>query len=149
MEEKLDNLKREGFELASLGKRGVAFFVDKIIVSVIFTLIVMDDSIGALNLEEAVVYMNSVIGYYVTLEVMYHTFFIWYYGATPAKMLFKIKVVDIDDFERPYFTSALVRAVIRVVGDFFFYANYLWAHFNPARQTLQDKVIRTVVINAV
>ena len=147
MQQIVDNLKREGLTLASFGKRGAAFLVDKIIVSLIFTFIIMDASIGAMDLEEAVLYMNSVIGYYLTLEVIYHTFFVWYYGATPAKMLFNIKVVDMYDLERPRFQSALLRSVIRVIGDFLFYINYIWAHFNPARQTLQDKVVRTVVIN--
>jgi uncharacterized RDD family membrane protein YckC len=143
----LDDLSREGLTLASNGKRIGAFVIDKVIISLLFTFIAMDGLQGTPNFEEIVAYVNSLLPYYLLLEFIYHGFFIWYNGATPGKVLLKIRIIDTGYFDKPTLPSALLRSLVRLSGEFIFYLNNLLAFINPQKQTLQDRVAKTVAID--
>ncbi len=143
----LDRLERENIELATVNKRGWAYFIDEIIVSILFSFIYWDHISGAKTPEEMILVINTSFYYVVLLKIIYQTFFVWQYGATPGKMFLKIQIIDRNIFEKPSFISALNRAVVRIFSEMFFYLGFIWAFLNPLKETWHDKLAKTLVID--
>ncbi len=146
-EEVLRRLNAEGLKLGSLYKRVFAFFLDEVIVSILFYFIYANNFNSATTVDMMVRLVNMLFLQVILLKVIYHTFFVWMYGATPGKMLLKIKIILIEDFDKPNLTSAFVRAAIRIVSEMLFYLGFLWVLFNPLRQAWHDKAAKTMVID--
>ncbi len=91
--------------------------------------------------------INTSFYYVVLLKIIYQTFFVWQYGATPGKMFLKIQIIDRNIFEKPSFISALNRAVVRIFSEMFFYLGFIWAFLNPLKETWHDKLAKTLVID--
>ena len=148
MEEKiLDDLEREGLRLTSISKRSFAFLIDDLIVSLLVFVIFYDSIASSKNVEEVILLVNSAFLYIISIKILYHTFFIWQYGATMGKMLFKMQVVDEKTFFKPDFSHSFLRAVIRIVSESLFYLGFLWGVFTKTRQTWHDKLAKTLVID--
>jgi uncharacterized RDD family membrane protein YckC len=84
----------------------------------------------------------------IILKVLYHTFFVWYYGATIGKIIVKIRVIDADEWGRVSIFSSFLRAVGRIFSEMFFYIGFLIGFFNKGRKTFHDITGKTLVINA-
>jgi uncharacterized RDD family membrane protein YckC len=147
-EEIFELLDRENVELASIAKRSFAFVIDEVIISVLFFVIYYDSFANAQSGEVVIALVNSLVLYILLLKILYQAFFVWYYGATIGKLAMKIRVISYIDVENPSFNYSLVRALLRVAGEMIFYVTYLPALFTPSKQTLHDKVAKTLVINA-
>jgi len=146
-EEIFSRLDREGFKLTSIARRSYAFMVDDLIVSMFVFIIFYDSISSASSAQEIVVLLNSVFGYIILLKVIYHTFFVWQYGATMGKMLFKMQVVDEKSFFKPDLSKSLIRAIVRILSESLFYLGFLWGILSPTRQTWHDKAAKTLVID--
>ncbi len=140
-------LDREKLTLATINKRSVAFFLDEMIISILFYIIFANRFANAESMEVLIALINMLFLQVIILKVIYHTFFVWMYGATPGKMLLKIKIVSIEDFEKPNIMNAFIRAVVRIVSEMIFYLGFLWAFFDSVNQAWHDKAAKTVVIN--
>ncbi|NLK67323.1 MAG: RDD family protein [Campylobacteraceae bacterium] len=137
-----------GVELASNNKRAVAFFIDELLLSVLI-IIVYYDSIATVSSPEEVVMVTSAMALpYTIIKFIYHTYFINKYGATLGKLAMKIRVVDYYN-NIPNLSSSLSRSGIRVFSEAVFYLGFLWAYFNPQRQTWHDKFAKTLVVKVV
>jgi len=148
LEEKiLDDLEREGLRLTSISKRSFAFLIDDLIVSLLVFVIFYDSIASSKNVEEVILLVNSAFLYIISIKILYHTFFVWQYGATMGKMLFKMQVVDEKTFFKPDFSHSFLRAVIRIVSESLFYLGFLWGVFTKTRQTWHDKLAKTLVID--
>jgi len=147
-EEILDKLQRQGLKLASISRRTYAFMVDDLIVSFLVFVIFYDSISKSASAEEIITLLNNAFGYIVLLKIIYHTFFVWQYGATMGKMLFKIQVVEEDSFFKPDILRSLIRASVRIVSESLFYLGFLWGVLTKTRQTWHDKVAKTLVIDA-
>jgi len=147
VEEILNNLKRERLTLATINRRAIAFFIDEMIISILFYIIYADSFAKAGSLETVITLTNMLFFQVILLKIIYHTFFVWMYGATVGKILLKIKVVSVDEFDNPNLMSAFIRAVVRIISEFLFYLGFLWAFFDKARQAWHDKAAKTVVVN--
>jgi len=146
-EEILKKLQRERITLATINRRGWAFFLDELIISILFSIIYTDSFAKATSLEQVIELTNILFLQVVLLKVIYHTFFVWMYGATVGKILLKIKVVSIEDFDNPTLLNSFIRATVRIVSEFIFYLGFLWAFFDKAKQAWHDKAAKTVVVN--
>ncbi|QOG11386.1 RDD family protein [Arcobacter sp. FWKO B] len=136
-------------ELASFGARIKAFIIDDLLVTFIIALIFWDNIVAQGDDFVAVMaVINSYLVPIILLKIVYHTFFVWYYGATIGKYVAKIKVIDYDDFGKVGFINALVRSFTRILSEMFFYLGFIYAFFNDGRQTFQDKLGKTLVVNA-
>ena len=145
IEEKLQN---EEISLAPFAKRVLAYSVDELIVAFLFLIIYWDAFVAITTYDDA---RNLTINFFwqiFALKVIYHTFFVWYYGASPGQMITKTMCINVEILDKPNLTQSLVRAVFRAVSEACFYLGFAWALSNPARQTWQDKIAKTVVINA-
>jgi uncharacterized RDD family membrane protein YckC len=107
----------------------------------IFTL--SDDSDALMNLMKVELVTPLII-----LKVLYHTFFVWYYGATIGKIVAKIRVIDADTWGKVSLFSSFLRAVGRIFSEMFFYIGFLISFFNDGRKTFHDISGKTLVVNA-
>ena len=148
MEELLDRIESEGLSIASISKRSYAFLVDDLIVSFLLFVAFYNSFANAKSMEEILVITNNLFLYIVFLKVVYHTFFVWQYGATMGKMLFNMKVVDQESFQKLSFSKSLTRAFVRFFSEALFYLGFLWGVLNPTKQTWHDKACGSIVIDA-
>lgn len=147
-EELIEKFESENITLASLQKRGFAYAIDEILISVLFSLIYFDQIPENMSTEEMIGAINSLFGYVVVLKVIYQTYFVWMYGATLGRIAMKIRVISTDDLENPSFLLSLSRAAFRIISESIFYLGFLWAALNPKRETWHDRVASTLVVNA-
>jgi len=147
-EELIEKFESENITLATLQKRGLAYMIDEILISVLFALIYFDQIPDNMTTEEMIDAINGLFGYVVVLKVSYQTYFVWMYGATLGKIAMKIRVISTDDLEKPSFLFSLSRAVFRIVSESIFYLGFVWAALNPKRETWHDRVANTLVVNA-
>jgi uncharacterized RDD family membrane protein YckC len=141
-------LYREGLNVASPKKRVLAFLIDDILITMIvfaaFGDILFGDNVSAKEWIEAT---NSIVTEVIVIKLMYHTFFTWYYGATVGKIVLRIRIIELDTLDKPNVIIALTRSLFRIVSELFFYLGFFPAFFDKLRQTLQDKLARTVVVD--
>ncbi len=141
-------IQRENVTLSSFRSRSLAFVIDELLISVLFMFIVWDTITNLASSEQLIVFINSNAWQIIFLKIIYHTFFIWMYGATLGKMALKIKVVSIDLLDNPTLAFALLRSIARIFSETIFYMGFIWAYFDKHRQTWQDKISHTLVIDA-
>lgn len=134
--------------LAANSKRIWSFTIDSILMNIIYVVILFDQ-IQLLNTpEEVLAFAKETAWILAVLNVIYHTFFTWQNGQTLGKNIMKIKVVSIETGDGITLTMSLLRALVRVVGESLFYLGFLPAFFSPTRQTLHDRVSRSIIVNA-
>jgi len=143
----IETFERENITLSSIKKRLLAYTIDEILISVIFVIIYMGIIPPDATYERIINLVNGMFVYVVSLKIVYQTFFVWYYGATPGKILSKIKVISTVNIGNPNLLSSFNRAVVRIISESFFYIGFLWAFSNPKRETWHDKIAKTLVIN--
>jgi RDD protein len=143
----IDNLQNEDITLASIGKRAIAWGIDKVLLSILFY-VIYADKFQNLEYEEIIVIVSKLAFEVILLDVIYQTFFTWYYGATIGKILMKIICIDVYLLDKPKFSVSLLRAIIRIVSENVFFLGFAWAFGNSLLQTWQDKIAKTVVVNA-
>ena len=140
-------LDREHLTLSSKKKRMNAYLIDELILSVIWLSVIWDTFTGVNTLEEKIMLVNAYVLEFMALKIIYQTFFVSQYGATPGKIIMKMQILDIANFSRPNFFISFNRAFFRVISEAVFYLGFLWGLLDPARQTWHDKVAKTVVID--
>jgi len=147
-EELIEKFESENITLASVPKRGMAYMIDEILISLLFIFIYLDQIPSDATTEQTIGIINSLVFYVMVLKVVYQTFFVWMYGATLGRIAMKIRVISTSDLENPTFLLALSRASFRIISESLFYLGFVWAMLNPKRETWHDKVANTLVINA-
>ncbi len=88
-----------------------------------------------------IIYM---LGSYV-IQCAYQTFFLGRYGATPGKMLLRLKVVRPDGSKLTYW-RAFGRYWATLISYFTCYIGYVIAAFDDEKRTLHDHICSTRVI---
>lgn len=142
-----EHLYREGIEIADNRKRIFAYAIDDILISVIFAIIYWNQLSEALSMMEIQNVLNQAFLSIVTVKVLYHTFFVYQYGATIGKIIMKIRVLEYVTMDKPTLMCALTRAIFRVVSEVIFYLGFVLAFFDKNKQTLHDKISKCVIIN--
>ena len=136
-----------GLELASMQKRAFAFFIDELILSFLFLIIIYEQVMSISDPDAIVALINSFTFEYLLIKIVYQTFFVYQYSATLGKIFMKIQVVDAETMEKPIFGSALNRGVFRIISEMIFYLGFIWAFYSKNRQSWHDKTARTLVVN--
>ncbi len=148
-------------QTATIGRRAWAALIDSLVLSV-FVLILYYDPLMALAelarqaglqqkpeifLAAFQAFQTTTLPYIFALYIVYHAVLVWQGGMTLGKYLTRIRVVRAEDGGPVSLGSALVRALVRTLGEMFLmYVTFLPAWFTPLRQTLHDRLARTVVI---
>ena len=95
MKEEIEQrLHQNEMSLASFKKRGVAFFIDELLLSLLLIIAIGDSFFEAKNVEEMIVLTNTFVLEYMAMKVVYQAFFVVQYGATLGKIAMKIRVVE-------------------------------------------------------
>ncbi|NOX15999.1 MAG: RDD family protein [Epsilonproteobacteria bacterium] len=147
-EQIIERFERENISLASIKRRALAYTIDEILISVLFLIIYFGKIPQDASYEETINLLNGLFSYIIFLKIIYQAFFVWAYGATPGKMLLKIRVISTVDLGNPNMIYSINRALIRIVSESLFYMGFLWAFTNPKRETWHDKVAKTLVVDA-
>ena len=142
-------MNKNELQLASMPSRAFAFMIDELLIGVIFIFLIYDqiDSAGDQMVNIATI-INAHLLQVLLLKFIYQSFFVWYYGATIGKIVAKIRVVDYNNFEKVSLSSSLIRSIARIFSEYVLYIGFIIGFFNDGRQTLHDKIGRTLVINA-
>ena len=131
--------------LATNGRRIISCAIDEMILAILFFLIYMGEFSKATSQEQLQdIMMNFIVQYYV-IKILYHTIFIYFYGASIGKFVCKIRCIN-QDALTPNFYESFIRAVVRIISEFAFYLGFAWAFFNEFRQTWHDKAGGTLVV---
>jgi len=149
-------------KLATIGRRTAAMVIDSLVLS-LFVLILFYEPLMILSgdiasavtpeatqkvYEDIKAFNIRSLPYIFVLYVLYHGLLIWQSGMTLGKYLVKIKVVDAQNRKKLDLNRSILRALVRTIGEIFlFYVTFLPAFFTPWRQTLHDKLARSVVID--
>jgi len=133
-------------EYASIGRRAISYTIDELLISFLFIAIFYNQILSITTQEDMVYFVAQKSWILLLLKVIYHTFFIAYNGATVGKYLTKIVAIDEGTKKSLSWGMALLRAIIRVIGESLFYITFLFAFLNPKRQTLHDKLTNCVVV---
>ncbi|MCK9472267.1 RDD family protein [Sulfurimonas sp.] len=148
MNEEINNrLYQEGVTLASIKKRGMAFFIDEMLLSLLLIIALGDSFFNAKTVEEMIILTNTFVLEYMAMKVVYQAFFVMQYGATLGKIVMKIRVVEIKTMQKPNVIVSLNRAVVRVISETLFYLGFVWGLMDPMRQTWHDKSAKTLVVD--
>lgn len=140
-------LSSAGLKLATVQKRAFAFFIDELLLAVLFLFVIYDQIAGVSDPDAIVALINTFTFEYLLIKILYQTLFVYFYGATLGKILAKIQVVDAVTLQRPIFGSALNRGVFRIISEMIFYLGFIWAFYSKNRQGWHDKTARTLVVN--
>lgn len=119
-------LNREQLVLASKQKRIFAFVIDEVFLSIITMLVLWDKISGMSTYEEILTALQPYILYTLAIKIIYHTFFVIQYAASPGKIIMKIRVLELTTASNPSFMSAINRAFVRVISELLFYAGFIW-----------------------
>ncbi len=143
-------------ELAGIGTRFAAYFVDGIICNIItmiayvLSLMVVGllaGMVGGRSPVFAILAFTLVMGIVLGFNIFYYVYFIGKNGQTPGKKLCKIKVVNADGSRVSYAKAAgryfgyMLSALILCLG-------FLMAAWDPEKRALHDRLCDTRVIKA-
>jgi uncharacterized RDD family membrane protein YckC len=148
MDEKLErDLVRGGLSIAGSAKRIKAYVIDEVLITMIIMAAFWDSLAREENIEVVIQTINSLFFVVIGLKVVYHTLFVYLYGASLGKIIARCIVVGYDDFAKPGFMASFIRANGRIVSEMIFYIGFIWAFMNEERQTWHDKMARTLVLD--
>ncbi|RYA22527.1 RDD family protein [Malaciobacter marinus] len=144
----MSELNNSNLELASLRSRALAFVIDDLLITFLIVIVFWDTIVTTTN-DPAVVLaiMNQFLWPVLFVKFIYHSFFVWYYGATVGKIIVKIKVIDYNHLGRVSLLNSMFRSAGRILSEMFFYIGFLLGFFSEGRQTFHDKIGRTLVID--
>ncbi|AXX87173.1 RDD family membrane protein [Malaciobacter marinus] len=144
----MSELNNSNLELASLRSRALAFVIDDLLITFLIVIVFWDTIVTTTN-DPAVVLaiMNQFLWPVLFVKFIYHSFFVWYYGATVGKIIVKIKVIDYNHLGRVSLLNSMFRSAGRILSEMFFYIGFLLGFFSEGRQTFHDKIGRTLIID--
>jgi len=84
----------------------------------------------------------------VSLWILYCTLFLTFFGATPGKMVLRLRVADgAEPRGRLPFITALIRSAFFIISAFALGMGCLWSLSNRDRKTWHDRIARTRVLH--
>lgn len=126
------NKYKKGSFVARLG----AFIIDQIII--LIALVILSVLLEQINIE--IPALSFIVA------ALFSSLFIWKVGATPGKMVFKLKVVT-SSYKPVSFWSALLRESIgKWISGFLASLGYFWVLIDRRKQAWHDKIAHTFVI---
>ena len=113
--------------------RGLAFVIDGFIISV-FLLVPIQS------------FISDAMAQFAPIPVVYWILFWIWKGATPGKMLVRIKIVKADTLSQPSVGALVGRSISYYVSAIPFYLGYLWILAEEDKRGFHDKLSGTAVI---
>lgn len=86
------------------------------------------------------------MGLYALIAFPYTVYSHYYWGATPAKRLFRIQVVDFETMKPVTMRQSVIRCLSLIVSYLPLAAGYLMVGLHPQKRALHDLIAGTVSI---
>ena len=135
-------------ELSAMSRRTISFIIDDLLITFLVIMILWDNLVQLnWDLNSVMELLKDFIPYILFIKFSYQSFFIWYFGATIGKIITKIKVIDYNTLGKISLISAMIRSGLRLISEMYFYFGFIFGFFNDGRQTLHDKLAKTLVVN--
>lgn len=144
----MNEMNVDDLQLAPMKARVKAFVIDDILITVLIIFVFWEIFNNSVSPEELILQMNSLVYQVIFIKFLYHTFFVWYYGATLGKIFAKIKVIDNNTLNKVSLLNAAFRSSARVISEMFFYIGFFVGFFNDGKRTFHDILGRTIVVSA-
>ncbi len=126
--------------------RFAAKFLDGIILMIVqFSVGILQGLLFGLGDDPGGTFVAFTYLFNITIGVLYTTFFLGKYGATPGKMACKLQVVMSDGGEISY-GRACGRHFAEILSSLIFAIGYIMAAFDDEKRTLHDRICDTRVI---
>ena len=151
------------YKYAGFWRRLVAFMIDSTIVTIIFVVLLViaalafffgaisaDNNAWIKDLANPKGFSSAlllIMVFYIAINIAYFTYFHGATGRTPGKMLLGLQVYCADGTEVS-FGIAFLRAIGYLVSSLLgtIPLGFIWAAFDPKKQSWHDKIAGTVVI---
>ena len=143
-----EKLYREDIKLASIDKRILSQIIDDLILSILLFIIISDVITNAQSPEEIINVINHFVLEFMLIKLFYHAIFTTFYGGSLGKIFLKIEVISTENFTNISLGQSFIRAFVRLFSEAIFFLGFLWAVFEPNKQSWHDKLAKTVVIYA-
>jgi len=141
--------QQEKYQIATKGRRIVAFFIDNLIITLFLIAIYTKQWEVAINNKDISLFLTNDTFIVVSLlGFIYHGLFVWQNGMTLGKRIVGIRVIEVETSSNPSLTTAFLRSGFRVISDNSLMLGYLVAFFSPTLQSFHDKIAKTVVVDA-
>lgn len=147
-DEKIEELLyREGLVIAPLFHRLGSYFVDSIFVILLgfFVCLLTSD----LNSVEAQIFFIQKIFFSIScFSLLYEIFFVYFYGSSLGKMLFKLRVVSLKTLDTPIFKDVLRRSLLKAFEGSIGWILLIFVFDNKFFRALHDRFSKTIVVVA-
>jgi uncharacterized RDD family membrane protein YckC len=134
------NIDSSTFRPAPLGKRLMAFFIDKLILFVVTTFI----PFVVFRMSHGLSFMPFIIN--LLADFVYAGYFYSTYSATPGKMIFNLQVLKDSGDKLNFIKAGLRDGVGKSISGLIIGAGYLMAFFREDRHALHDLMFKTKVV---
>ena len=150
----IDNPQNNPYQVAGIGERFVALFIDGMILGavnfILFTIPSIIINLALMNSDSTLSSLISALLQAVTgllscvIGMAYEAFFLNKYGATPGKMVFHIKVQY--NGQNPSVLRSIGRYWARALSYLICCIGYIMAFFDPEHKALHDTICDTIVV---
>ncbi len=153
-----EGVSTEGVVYAGFWIRLVAKFIDGLImgaVNFVISLVsnavllpaMMDPSMGADPEHYKKIMIPAVIATLLqwSLNILYSTWFVGRFGATPGKMACGLKIITAEN-EKVSYLRALGRFFSEIISTMILFIGYIMAAFDSEKRALHDRICSTRVI---
>lgn len=143
-------MKNDNF--ASIGQRFIAFFVDAIILNILFffvSLAMFDGNSVTLGVFLGFSFNTPLERVTSLIFWLYFVLFTFFWGATLGKKFMGIKVVDVSTSNKPDFIKVIVREVAgKFISAIVIGLGFIWILFDKKKQGWHDKMANTFVVKS-
>jgi uncharacterized RDD family membrane protein YckC/DNA-directed RNA polymerase subunit RPC12/RpoP len=129
---------------AGFGIRLLAKLVDGCIGGVLFLALTVGSAEISRRMQETAVALSVQLGLYLIFGI-YSIFFVGTYGATPGKMVCRIKIINANGSKVSY-AKATGRYFAELLSGLILYIGYIIAAFDEEKRALHDRICDTRVV---
>jgi uncharacterized RDD family membrane protein YckC len=122
---------------------GIALWIVNFAIQTVTSTRINPGDVGNLALVMSTFGINFLIS--IGLQCLYESFFIVRFGATPGKMIFKLKVITPDGGPISW-GRAVARYFAKILSGITLMIGYIMAAFDPEKRALHDYIVGTRVI---
>lgn len=121
--------------------RVAAYCLDKVFIVLLVDLLLLPLSIFFEIYSEMAIYTLLVL-----MAVVYHIFCWIKFAGTPGKLLFKLKVLNVETGQKITLKQAVIRCLSYIPSTIILFCGFFWIAFDEKKQGWHDKLAKTVVI---
>lgn len=149
-DEKIEELLyRENLVIPPLSYRLGSFLVDFIfIVFVSWGFCASFLASDLSGVEAKIFFIQKIFFFTFCFSLLYEICFIYFYGVSLGKILFKLKIISLKTLDTPIFSEVLQRSWLKVFEEFIGWVLFIFTLDNKFFRAPHDKISETIVVIA-